>query len=60
MMYDRLLQLPIFQGLSHDQLTVILEKVPFTFEKFRPNAYLVKAGDIRTVGSCAYDHPYIQ
>lgn len=45
MMYDLLLELPIFQGLSHDQLTLILEKVPFHFKKFRPNEYLVKSGD---------------
>lgn len=44
-MYDLLLELPIFQGLSHEQLTQILEKVPFHFKKYRPNEYITKAGD---------------
>lgn len=46
MMYDLMLELPIFQGLSHDQLTAILEKVPFHFKKYRSNEYLVKAGEL--------------
>ena len=37
MMYDLMLELPIFQGLSHTQLTSILEKVPFHFKKYKPN-----------------------
>lgn len=45
MMYDLLLQLPLFQGLSNEQLTLILEKVPFHFKKFRNNEYLVHEGD---------------
>lgn len=45
MMYDLMLELPIFQGLSHEQLTAILEKVPFHFKKYRPNEYLVRSGD---------------
>lgn len=45
MMYDLLLELPIFQGLSYEQLTLILEKVPFHFKKYRNNENLVTAGD---------------
>lgn len=35
-MYDLILQLPIFQGLSIEQLTGILEKIPFSFCRFAP------------------------
>jgi len=45
MMYDLLLQLPLFQGMSQEQLTLVLEKVPFHFKKFRPNEYLIHEGD---------------
>lgn len=45
MMYDLMLQLPVFQGLSYDQLTAIIEKVPFHFKKYKSNEYLIKSGD---------------
>lgn len=45
MMYDLMLELPVFQGLSHDQLTSILEKVPFHFKKFKSNEYLFRSGE---------------
>ena len=45
MMYDILLQLPLFQGLSQEQLTLIIEKIPFHFRKFRSNEYLIHEGD---------------
>lgn len=45
MMYDLMLGLPLFQGLSHNQFTEIIEQVPFHFKKFRPNDYLIHAGD---------------
>ena len=46
MMYDLMLELPIFQGLSHTQLTSILEKVPFHFKKYKPNDYLIRVGEV--------------
>ena len=45
MMYDLMLELPIFQGLSHEQLTTILEKVPFHFKKYKSNEYLIHSGE---------------
>ena len=46
MMYALMLELPIFQGLSHTQLTSILEKVPFHFKKYKPNDYLIRVGEV--------------
>lgn len=39
-MYDKLLELPLFQGLSEDNLTNILEKVKVEFNKFAPEEYI--------------------
>ena len=44
-MYDRLLKLPLFQGLSRNDLTEILEKVKVEFRNFAPNEYLAKQDD---------------
>ena len=44
-MYDKLLKLPLFQGLSTHDLTVILEKVKVEFRTYEPNEYLVKQND---------------
>ena len=44
MIYDLLLELPLFQGLSHDQLTAIVEQVAFRFERFQPGDVIVEAG----------------
>ena len=38
-MYDTLLQLPLFQGLCHEDFSKILEKVKLHFLKY-------KAGDV--------------
>ncbi len=43
-MYDQVLQLPIFQGISRDQLTAILEKVHFHFTKYKGGDEIVAAG----------------
>ncbi len=47
-MYEQVLQLPIFQGLSHDQLTAILEKLPFKFDKFRGGDVVAEVGQSYT------------
>ena len=47
-MYDKLLKLPLFQGLSRNDLTVILEKVKVEFRSFAPKEYIVKQGDACT------------
>ena len=44
-MYDKLLLLPLFQGLGKQDFTTILEKVKFHFQKFAENSYLAKQGD---------------
>lgn len=45
MMYDLMLELPVFQGLSYEQLTTIIEKVPFHFKKYKSNDYLIRNGE---------------
>ena len=44
-MYDKLLKLPLFQGLSRDDLTVILEKVKVEFRSYMPKEYIVQQND---------------
>lgn len=44
-MYDKLLKLPLFQGLSRNDLTVILEKVKVEFRSYEPKEYIVKQED---------------
>lgn len=41
-----MLQLPIFQGLSFDQLTCILEKIPFSFSKYAPDEIIQESGEL--------------
>lgn len=45
MMYDLILELPLFKGLNHEQFTKIIEKVPFVFKKFHSNECIARAGD---------------
>ncbi len=45
-MYEILLQLPIFQGLSYAQLTEIIEKIPFSFSRFTPGQDIHGAGEL--------------
>lgn len=44
-MYDKLLELPLFQGLTKTQLTVILEKVKIEFRYYEPKTYIVKQNE---------------
>ena len=44
-MYDKLLQLPLFQGLCKSDMTKILEKVKLHFQHFSPGEVLVNQGD---------------
>lgn len=41
-MFDTLLQLPLFQGLAHEDFTGILEKVKLHFAKHKPGEILIK------------------
>ncbi|EJX06146.1 transcription regulator, CRP family [gut metagenome] len=45
-MFDTLLQLPLFQGLSQDDFTCILEKVKFDFTKYKAGEVIVHAGHV--------------
>lgn len=45
-MYDLMLQLPIFQGLSYDQLTGIVEKIPFSFNRYAPGEVIHARGEL--------------
>lgn len=44
-MYDKLLQLPLFQGLCKTDFTNILEKVKLHFQKYTPGSYLIKQNE---------------
>lgn len=44
-MYDLLLQLPIFQGLSYEQLTEIVGKIPFDFARYNAGEVLFRSGE---------------
>ncbi|MBO4984117.1 MAG: Crp/Fnr family transcriptional regulator [Bacteroides sp.] len=43
-MFETLLQLPLFQGMTEEDLTSILGKVKLHFTKYKPGEYLLKAG----------------
>ncbi|MGL5920007.1 MAG: Crp/Fnr family transcriptional regulator [Bacteroidales bacterium] len=43
--YDLILQLPLFQGLSRDDLTRTIEKFSFHFEKFQPGDQIIRRGE---------------
>ena len=45
-MFDTLLQLPLFQGLSHEDITQILEKVKVQFTQHKPGEVLLSPGDV--------------
>lgn len=44
-MYQQLMQLPLFQGVSTDKITALVEKLPFHFLKFRNGEQIFAAGD---------------
>ena len=43
-MYEKLLQLPLFQGLTLNDLTLILGKVKLRFESYQPGEEFISAG----------------
>ena len=45
-LYDKLLQLPLFQGMSHDDLTLVVGHTKIGFHKLSAGRLLVKDGDI--------------
>lgn len=44
-MFDKLLHLPLFQGVSHETLSTTAEKVPFHFLKFKRGEKIIDRGD---------------
>jgi CRP-like cAMP-binding protein len=44
-MYDILMELPLFQGVSRDKLSEIIEKTPFHFLKYNNGEEIVSSGD---------------
>ena len=47
-MYQQLMQLPLFQGVSADNITQLVEKLPFHFLKYRNGEQVLEAGDVCT------------
>ena len=43
-MYDKLLRLPLFQGLSRNNLTEILEKIKVEFRQYDANDFITRQG----------------
>ena len=44
-MYQQLMRLPLFQGVSTDKITALVEKLPFHFLKYRSGEQILAAGD---------------
>ena len=44
-MFDTLLQLPLFQGLCHEDFTSILDKVKLHFIKHKAGETIIKSGN---------------
>jgi len=45
-MYETLLKMPLFQGLSEEEVTRIIGKVKLHFQKYRAGSVIFKRGDI--------------
>ena len=43
--YDVMLELPLFQGLSVEQFTGIIEKIPFSFEQYPAGEVIVRSDE---------------
>lgn len=44
-MFDKLLHLPLFQGISHERLEETIEKIPFHFLKFKKGERIIDSGE---------------
>ena len=47
-MFDTLLQLPLFQGLCHEDFTSILDKVKLHFIKHKAGETIIESGTLCT------------
>ena len=45
-MYDLLMQLPVFQGISVEHMTHILEVIPFDFRTHKVGEIILSGGDL--------------
>lgn len=45
-MYEVLKLLPVFQGISTEQLTTIIEKIPFEFTQYEPGEVILGQGNV--------------
>ena len=44
-MYEKLMELPLFQGVSRDKLSELIEKTPFHFVKYTEGQHIVTANE---------------
>lgn len=51
-MYETIMNLPLFKGLSHEQVSAFLEKTHITFSKYSDNEKIVSAEDRADVVRC--------
>ena len=47
-MFDKLLTLPLFQGISKQSLSQLVEKYPFHFLKYKKGDTIIEQGDVCT------------
>ena len=47
-MYDKLMELPLFQGVSRAQLSLLVEKTPFHFIKYEQGQQIIATNDVCT------------
>lgn len=45
-MYEKLMELPLFQGVSRDKLSELIEKTPFHFVKYTRGEQIVSVNDV--------------
>lgn len=44
--YERLLTLPLFQGMNQEKLTLLLEKCPFEFSTYQDGETIIEMGEV--------------
>ena len=44
-MYEKLMELPLFQGVSRDKLSELIEKTPFHFVKYNAGEQVVSVNE---------------
>lgn len=47
-MFDKLMELPLFQGASHEQISALVAKIPFHFLKFSDGQRIIASGSAST------------